>query len=188
MLDHRLARLAVLLPAMGAAFLTACPQLQPGCTRENCQLMLDACRVEFIGAPADIAECTGVDRPPSPPDWAKYCVDACNAHPGNGELASCLAAKADACRDAGIDKLAVVSSCFTQTSTVPEPSCADRCTAARRTCDDACSGGKPCDQCLRMGLSCASVCTDAGWSACLDCSSQCGIDFVHCEDACPRVP
>jgi hypothetical protein len=148
---------------------------------------MEACRVEFLGMPAEVATCTGFDRPSAPPDWAKYCVDACNASAGNGDIASCIAAKADACRDAGFDTYAIVSACFPSNKEDPEPSCADRCATERKACDTRCSGGKPCDLCLRMGGSCASVCTDAGWSACLDCSAQCGIQFVRCQDACPRV-
>jgi hypothetical protein len=177
--------LAVLVLATASMF--ACPAPQPGCTRENCEAMIQACRVEFLGMPAEVATCTGFDRPSAPPDWAKYCVDACNASAGNGDIASCIAAKADACRDAGVDTYAIVSACFPSNKEDPEPSCADRCATERKACDTRCSGGKPCDLCLRMGGSCASVCTDAGWSACLDCSAQCGIQFVRCQDACPRV-
>lgn len=171
--------------------LAACSQSQPGCTAENCQLMVSACRVEFQGGPADLAICVGFDRPPSPPDFTRYCVDACNAQPGNGALAACIASRADACRDGGVTPELAIQPCLDQQPPTkePDPTCADGCTAKRRTCDDACSGGKPCDSCLRAGRSdCASFCTDAGYQSCLDCSAQCGLQFIACSNACPRVP
>lgn len=177
---------------LGLVLVTACPSPQPGCTAENCRLMVEACRVEFNGGPADLATCTGFDRPPGKVDFSSYCVDACNAHAGSGAVASCLASKADACRDAGsnftqLDQL--LSSCAGQGGQAPDKACDDRCVAERRTCDDACSGGRPCDSCLRAGgPDCASVCTDAGWKACLDCSGRCGVKYVACRDGCPRAP
>jgi hypothetical protein len=32
------------------------------------------------------------------------------------------------------------------------------------------------------------VCSDAGWSACLDCSASCGLTYLSCSDHCPRQP
>lgn len=175
----------------GALLLTACSQPQPGCTAENCKLMVSGCRVEFIGGPQDIAAC-GFDRPASPPDFTKYCVDACNAHQGNGQLATCIAGKADACRDGGFNRFAaVIQPCLDAAMGTKGPvkSCDDTCSADRRTCDDKCSGGKACDSCLRAGRNdCAMHCSDAGFVACLDCSGQCGLKYVACADHCPREP
>ena len=177
-----------LLPLV-VMMLTACSQPQPGCTAENCRLLTQACRVEFVGGPAALAICTGFDRPPGPVDYTPYCVNACNAHPGNGQLASCIAAKADACRDAGIRTDLVIAPCLDQMGKSREKACDDRCLAEQKTCDDACSGGRPCDNCIRSGGSnCASVCTDAGYKACLDCSGQCGLQYIACSDRCPFAP
>jgi hypothetical protein len=179
-----------LLPLVAVLLLTGCRQPQPGCSVENCRLMIEACRVEFAGSPADLAICTGFDRPTSPVDYSSYCVDACNAHSGNGELATCVASKADACRgarDAGLTFSQVYDSCLDKTAKAPNKACEDACYAKQRTCNDPCSGGKPCDTCLRAGRSdCAMYCTDAGYKACLDCSGQCGLQFVACTDQCPR--
>ena len=165
-----------------------CRCAQPGCTYDNCKLLIDACRVEFAGGPDQVAECTGYDRPPMPPDWAKYCVDACNAHEGNGALASCIAGKAGECIDGGFRGIdAVIKSCESMTPPPgPQKSCDDQCRATQKQCDTKCSGGDPCDQCLRAGQNCNGLCTDAGWQACLDCSAKCGLDYVACSDHCPR--
>lgn len=176
----------------GVSVLAGCHVPQAGCSIENCQAMVEACRVEFQGGPAALAICTGFDRPPGPVDWSPYCVDACNAHAGNGKVAACVAGKADECRgarDAGKTLDQVIAPCLESTDKAALKSCDDTCTAERKACDDACSGGKPCDSCLRAGRSdCASLCTDAGYSACLDCSSQCGLKYVDGSDRCPREP
>lgn len=177
-----------LVPAV-LMLLSACTQAQAGCNVENCKALLDACRVEFQGEPHEVATCTGFDRPPSPPDWSKYCVDACNSHPGNGQLAECLAKRADVCRDAGVAKLSqAIQPCLDvqPASKGPTKACDDKCLADQVACDQKCSGGKACDTCLRMGGQCANVCTDAGWSACLDCSAKCALTYVACSDFCPR--
>ena len=175
--------------------LAGCRFPQPGCTTENCQTMVEACRVEFTGGPASLAECTGFDRPGRSiaPELNEYCVQSCNALPGRGEIISCIAAKADECRaaraDGGFTAVdAVVQSCFNaKPSKDPQPSCDDTCRTQQKDCDTRCSGGKPCDLCLRSGRSCANVCTDAGWKPCLDCSSNCGLDYLACSDRCPRA-
>ena len=185
---------ALVTMALAVGLLTSalsCSLPQPGCTRENCKAMVEACRVEFLGAPAEIAECTGFDKPTTPVDWDKYCVDACNAHAGNGDIADCIARRADACRDAGFVNLeAAYATCLPTTSQGPEAACEAKCATDRTACDTRCSGGKPCDDCLRRGggATCASVCTDAGYQTCLDCSGRCGVDYVHCADGCPRAP
>ena len=184
-----------ILAWLSLALLVDCKSSQPGCTLENCRLMIDACRVEFSGGPDSIAECTGIDRPPRPiaPELHQYCVDACNASAGRGELASCIASKADACRvarDAGIFTDMAYASCLNQSpGGMPVASCAETCRTEQKACDTRCSGGDACDQCLRQGgPNCASRCSDAGWKACLDCSAQCGLDSIACSDRCPHEP
>lgn len=174
--------------------LVDCRSSQPGCTIENCDAMISACRVEFQGLPDSIPECTGIDSPGRSiiPELNEYCVEACNARPGRGALASCIASKAEACRgarDAGTTIDAVISPCFEGLpSDVPQRACDDMCRAEQKTCDTKCSGGDACDNCLRAGggQSCASMCSSAGWKACLDCSAQCGLGYLACSDRCPR--
>lgn len=173
--------------------LVGCRAPQPGCTIENCGAMIEACRIEFSGGPESLAECTGFDRPERSilPEIHGYCVEACNARPGRGELASCVAGKANECNaaraDGGFTAVdAVVQSCFDQNAKGPQRSCDDTCRAQQKECDTKCSGGDACDQCLRAGRSCAAVCTDAGWKPCLDCSAKCGLDSLACSDRCPR--
>ena len=61
--------------------LVNCRPPQPGCTIENCQAMVEACRVELSGGPESLAECTGFDRPVRSilPELNEYCVASCNA-------------------------------------------------------------------------------------------------------------
>jgi hypothetical protein len=174
--------------------LVDCKVSQPGCTMENCKLMIEACRVEFSGSPAAVPECLwpGSGRPSGPIDFSRWCVDACNANKNGGTLASCIAGRADACRgarDAGMTFEQAIAPCLDSTSvSLPEKACDDKCRADQDACDTKCSGGRPCDNCLRAGMSCGDVCSDAGWEACLDCSSRCGVDYVGCSDRCPRAP
>lgn len=177
---------SILLSASG------CSQQQAGCTAENCKLIVGACRVEFQGGPTQFAACY-FNKPTQPADTTKYCVDACNAHLGNGNVASCLAANADTCRDGGFAGFAkVIDLCADKTARGPETACDDKCLATQASCDAKCSGGKACDTCLRAGGSCGDVCVkyegDGGFDQCLDCSAKCGLQYVHCADACPRIP
>lgn len=176
--------------------LAGCPSPQAGCNVENCRAMLDACRVEFSGSLSGLALVTcvsGSDRPTGPVDLSKYCVDACNARPGRGELASCIAGRADACRaarDAGLASEPAFDSCLTASPEIRPPvkSCDNTCLADRDACDTKCGGGRACDNCLRAGGSCASVCTSTNYAACLDCGAKCSLDYLACNDRCPREP
>lgn len=170
---------------------SSCSQQQAGCTAENCKLIVFACRVEFQGGPTQYAECS-FNKPTEPVDNIRYCVDACNAHLGNGNFASCLAANAETCRDGGLAGISrAIDLCSDKTGKGSQKTCDDACLAAQATCDEKCSGGRPCDRCLRSGGSCGSVCVtyagDGGFNQCLDCSAKCGLQYVQCSDSCPRA-
>ncbi len=163
---------------------------QAGCTVKNCQTMLDACRVQPSGTP-NLGACLNVGSPPVGYDQAPSCVASCNASPGTGELIQCIADHANRCveaRDAGtfID---IPPECSALASArTPEPACEQRCSMARATCDDGCSGGRACANCRRaLAPDCSSVCPqDAGFTDCMDCSALCGHAYSACTAACPR--
>lgn len=172
--------LILLLPV-----LTACPLPQPGCTLENCRVMVDACSVELRSY--SLFCVTNTARPATPVDSAPYCVKACNASPGNGALVECIAGKAEDCRaarDAGM--FLELGAVCPSTSKPPQKACSDKCEATLEACDAVCSGGRPCDQCRRGGGTCGAVCPDAGFEACLDCSSKCTLEAAACSERCPR--
>ena len=162
------------------------PGPQPGCTQANCEALINACRVDLVGSPA--ANCNNVAPAPANFNFAAYCVDACNAQRGAGVTVQCIANKADECRDAGLQTANVIASCENlDAGAFAEQMCDDRCVADRKTCDDKCSGGRPCANCRNAGMpDCASVCPDAGYQDCTDCSAKCGLTYVACSAACPR--
>lgn len=171
----------------GAALALAGCQSQGGCSYENCKAAIESCRVELGGGPTSLAVVTCYE-PGFKPDWAKYCADACNNRPGNGALLSCIASKADACRDGGINNIfKVIDPCLDKNEKGPEKSCEQKCATARDDCDRKCGITRECEQCQRAGMNCTGVCPDAG-TACLDCSVPCGNGYVFCTDSCPRAP
>ncbi len=181
--------IARFLIVAAACALSACNS-QLGCTKENCQAAMQGCRVELGGGPSSLAvvTCTAYDKPAAPVDWAKYCVDSC-LNQGSGQVISCIAAKADTCRDGGFAAISkVIDDCVDKTAKYAEKSCDEKCAATRTECDTKCGITRACDTCLRAGGMCQSQCPDAGHLTCLDCSATCGNAYTTCADACPREP
>ena len=157
---------------------------EPGCTKQNCRLMVEACRVEIVrGIPS---ECFGYAQEDGGTDFLtradEYCVTQCNGT-SNGELVACIAGKADQCRA----DLSAAEACLSPRDDAPETSCEETCAGKKDTCDDVCSGGGACNACRRMGTpDCSNACPAKGRIACIDCSETCLDTYVTCIDACPR--
>jgi len=173
---------------IGAALvvvLSACPGGQPGCTPENCKSMVQDCLSSFddysllcFTNPANV---TTLDDSP-------YCVESCNAAPGRGELAQCIAdhsAQCVAARDAGAGF--DVSGVCPWTQANPQRNCDDTCKAQLATCDDACTGGTACRDCrFDGGSDCSGLCPSATTKDCADCSAKCHLAYDKCSVGCPR--
>jgi hypothetical protein len=166
--------------------LNGCTCAQPGCTLENCRVMIRDCRVEFDG----YAQFCLVNFPaPEGTDHAVYCVDTCNAVAGRGAIAQCIAGKAEECRDArdaGRQYWEVTAPCAVSNAQAPQQACADACRLTRDSCDEKCSGGRACDTCRRAGMASCPACPNTTFEACMECTRPCMYDYLKCVEACPR--
>jgi hypothetical protein len=123
--------------------------------------------------------------PAMPADFAKYCVDDCNAA-GLGPLMQCVADHAGQCEDAGIGQFDVSTACAQDMGPSAEQSCSDQCNATHQTCDDMCTGGHACQTCRLAGMTSCPDCPSTTYQQCIDCSSQCGLNLIGCLNHCPR--
>ncbi len=173
---------AVLVVA--AAALSGCPTSQPGCTLQNCKAMVEDCRVSFV---TFSPFCYGNPANRSPIDEGPYCVEVCNAAAGSGAMAQCISDHASDCRAARDAGTTLDFATLCPSSWKPaEAGCEGKCAATWKSCDDACTGGRPCSSCRMTGGTCADVCPDGGTKTCADCSTPCTVAYLRCSEACPR--
>lgn len=156
---------------LSLAFLSACHG-QP-CESADVQRVSEVCRLEVSGTP-NFLHCRNAGlSAPGNFDWWRYATEACNAQ-GSGRLISCIAARADECRDdAGVHDYALAGKVLTSCS--PPGSTSAPGTAASLPCAGDC----------RTQLdTCLNACPTSDWGTCTECVAPCEIAYGQCFDRC----
>jgi hypothetical protein len=158
------------------------PPPQPGCTADNCNA-ISACKIELPAAPTSMC-LTTFGPAPAGFDPNSYCIDACSAQAGGGQVAACIAAHASQCADGG--SYAVLQLCSSLDGGMPlSNKCTSDCSSNRQICDYQCTGGSQCYTCRGTGAPHCPTCPpDAGLKECDDCSAQCGLTYLSCLKTC----
>lgn len=153
-----------------ALFLAGCND--PRCSKKNCSVLLQACSTSVAGMP-DVAGCASRTTPSLAEvnafDSAAACEQACNVS-GDGELVACGGQLEAQCRASPVNPELVLTRECVINAPQRAAACVQRCGTGRTSCEDKCP----------------SRATSGTYTACMNCSTLCGIEEARCLSACPR--